>query len=115
MLESKCTATNRLRREGRWEEASLWRDQKRHELRAEGQNRTESNEAAWQAMIDQFPPLPPSECQPSGGDPAIQLLDIDPNSYDGKSGCAGDIAWAYTNLWVKSAEPNQAPARGLGA
>ena len=35
-----------------------------------------------------------------------------PNSYDGQSGCAGDIAWTYQNLWVKSAEPNQAPSSG---
>ena len=46
MLESKCIATDRLRREGRWEEASLWRDQKRGQLRAEGQTRTEANEAS---------------------------------------------------------------------
>ena len=110
MLESKSVATDRLRREGRWEEASLWRDQKRGQLRAEGQARTESNEAAWQAMIDQFPPLPPSESR--GGGHAVELLDIDPDSYDGQSGCAGDIGWVYQHLSVKSAAPDQAPSAG---
>jgi hypothetical protein len=112
MLESKSVATDRLRKEGRWEEASLWRDQKRGELRAEGQTRTESNEAAWQAMIEQFPPLPSSEVQSPGGGHAVELLDIDPDSYDGQSGCAGDMAWVYQNLSVKSAAPHQAPSSG---
>jgi hypothetical protein len=60
MTESKIVATERLRKEGRWDEASLWRDKKRKQLRADGQARAESNEAAWDAMIKQFPPLPPS-------------------------------------------------------
>jgi hypothetical protein len=113
VLESKCIATDRLRREGRWAEASLWRDQKRTQLRAEGKTRTEANEAAWQAMIEEFPPLPPSELPV--GDHAVELLDIDPDSYDGQSGCAGDIGWVYTNLSVKSAAPNQAPSAGAWA
>ena len=115
MLESKCVATDRLRREGRWEEASLWRDQKRGELRAEGQTKAKSNEQAWDAMIDKFPPLPPSEVQSRGGGHAVELLDIDPDAYDGQSGCAGDIAWVYQNLSVKSATPHQAPSSGAWA
>jgi hypothetical protein len=62
MTESKIVATDRLRKEGRWEEASLWRDEKRKQLRTDGKhNRAESNAAAWDAMIEQFPPLPPSK------------------------------------------------------
>jgi hypothetical protein len=62
MTESKIGATDRLRKEGRWEEASLWRDEKRKQLRADGKhNRAESNAAAWDAMIEQFRPLPPSK------------------------------------------------------
>ena len=61
MTESKIVATDRLRKDGRWAEASIWRDQKRKQLRAEGQTRAESNEAAWDAMRKQFPPLPPSK------------------------------------------------------
>ncbi|MDP6557319.1 MAG: hypothetical protein QGG71_21810 [Pirellulaceae bacterium] len=44
MMESKITTTERLRREGRWEDASLWRDQERQRLRSEGLSRKESNE-----------------------------------------------------------------------
>jgi hypothetical protein len=62
MTESKIVATDRLRKEGRWEEASLWKDEKRKQLRTDGKhNRAESNAAAWDAMIEQFPPLPPSK------------------------------------------------------
>jgi hypothetical protein len=62
MTESKIVATDRLRKEGRWEAASLWRDEKRKQLRADGKhNRAESNAAAWDAMIMQFPLLPPSK------------------------------------------------------
>jgi hypothetical protein len=113
MLESKCIATDRLRREGRWEEASLWRDQNRVQLRAEGKTKTEANEAAWQAMIEQFPPLPQSELPV--GDHAVELLDIDPNSYDGQSSCTDDVIWAYHNLAIKSADPSQAPSAGAWA
>jgi hypothetical protein len=62
MTESKIVATDRLRKEGRWEAASLWRDEKRKQLRADGKhNRAESNAAAWAAMIEEFRPLPPSK------------------------------------------------------
>ena len=39
----------RLQEEGRWEEASLFRDQERSRLRAAGMKRSESGEAAWKA------------------------------------------------------------------
>ncbi len=42
MIESKIVVTDRLRHEGRWEEASLWRDEKRKQLRTDGQTRVES-------------------------------------------------------------------------
>jgi hypothetical protein len=46
MTESKIVATDRLRKEGRWEEASLWRDNKRKQLRAEGKSKTDANDAS---------------------------------------------------------------------
>ena len=96
LIESKSVAMDRLRKEGRWEEASLWRDQKRKELREEGQTRAEANEAAWQAMSEQFPPLQESGDQPA--DPSIQLLDINPEDYDGHPDMSRDILWVYENL-----------------
>jgi hypothetical protein len=47
--------TDRLRREGRWEEASIFRDQKRREFRAAGMKRSEAREAAWEVCAAAFP------------------------------------------------------------
>lgn len=58
MKESRIEATPRLQREGRWAEASLFRDQVRSRLRAEGKTRAEANDAAWEAMTEAYPPLP---------------------------------------------------------
>lgn len=56
-MQSKIEATDRLRREGRWAEASLKRDEFRRQYRLEGAKRDDANERAWQAMCDAFPPL----------------------------------------------------------
>ena len=60
-IESKIELTDRLRREGRDEEASPYRNQVREQLRAEGKTRKEAMEGAWEATRVAFPPLPPSE------------------------------------------------------
>jgi hypothetical protein len=57
MNESKITLTDRLRREGRWDEACIFRDQKRREFRAAGMSKVEAREAAWEACAAAFPPL----------------------------------------------------------
>ena len=73
MTESKIDATDRLRKDGRWAEASIWRDQKRMQLRADGKhNRAESNEAAWNAMIEQFPPCKKTSPTPIERDPVFK-------------------------------------------
>ena len=58
MLESKIHATERLRREGRWAEASAYRDDVRKRLRSEGKAKSEANELAWEEMISKYTPLP---------------------------------------------------------
>jgi hypothetical protein len=58
MSESKIVATDRLRREGRWPEASIFRDNERQRLRAAGIPRKQANEQAWEAMTAAYPPLP---------------------------------------------------------
>jgi len=64
MTESKIELTERLRREGRWAEASKFKDTALKEFRAKGMKRTEAAEAAWGAMATAFPPLPPIEPPP---------------------------------------------------
>jgi len=61
MNESKIVATERLRREGRWEEASRFKDAAIREFRSKGIKKAEAAEAAWKAMLEKYPPLPPVE------------------------------------------------------
>jgi hypothetical protein len=57
MNESKIGLTERLRREGRWAEASRFKDQTVKTLRGEGMKRAEAGEAAWRRMAEAYPPL----------------------------------------------------------
>jgi hypothetical protein len=64
MQESKIEATERLRREGLWGEASKFKDAVIKQLRAEGKKRGEAAEEAWVKMAEKFPPLPPAPLEP---------------------------------------------------
>ncbi|MEQ1825773.1 MAG: hypothetical protein ABL921_07490 [Pirellula sp.] len=57
MNESKIVLTERLRREGRWAEASKFKDTVLAECREKGFKRDEASEAAWGAMEQAFPPI----------------------------------------------------------
>ncbi len=61
MSESKVELVDRLRREGRWSEASQFKDQVLRGLREEGMKRNEAGDEAWRQMAEQFPPLPEEE------------------------------------------------------
>lgn len=61
MDESKIGLTERLRREGRWAEASKFKDETVKKLRADGMKRAEAGEQAWQKMAEVYPRLPPPE------------------------------------------------------
>lgn len=67
MRESKIELTERLRREGRWAEASKRKDEMVKLLRAEGMKRTEATEEAWRRLAVEYPPLP-STLEPEPGD-----------------------------------------------
>jgi hypothetical protein len=114
MAESKITATDRLRKEGRWEEASLWRDEKRKQLRAEGLTKTEANEQSWVAMIEQYSPLETTVDEPSKDSlsDVVELLEFDPEDYDSPTDISGDIGWTYANLARKGVEAKDAPGSG---
>lgn len=57
-METRIEATERLRREGRWPEATAHRERLRLELRAAGKPRQEANDEAWNRVIEEYPPLP---------------------------------------------------------
>ncbi len=56
MNESKAELTDRLRREGRWSEASKFKDTALADFRAKGMKRDEAGDAAWEAMAEAYPP-----------------------------------------------------------
>ena len=48
--ESNVECTDRLRRQGKWEEASRYKDEVKQCLREEGKTKREANDLAWTAM-----------------------------------------------------------------
>jgi hypothetical protein len=53
--ETKIAATNRLQRNGRWEQASKYRGEQRKKFRSEGLTKKAANEKAWEAMMLKYP------------------------------------------------------------
>lgn len=113
MKESRIDATDRLRREGRWGEASLRRDEARKQLRSEGKNRREANDEAWEAMLEQFPPLPAPTAALTN---ALDLADADVAILDRLAAVEPDIArdaaWVYSHLEHPRVQIESAPSLG---
>ena len=57
MNESKIQLTHRLEREGRWPEASKFKDDQIASHRSEGESRKDAQLAAWEEMELRFPPI----------------------------------------------------------
>jgi len=116
--ESRAAATNRLYREGRWEEASTYRDSVRRELRSQKVPRAEANDQAWAAMIEKFPPLavPVQEhvavADPSIEDEAIDFAALLERTKGIPPDLDRDALWAYEQLDVITATPDAAPSLG---
>ena len=66
-MESKIALTERLRREGRWAEASKLKDEAIKEAKKAGMKSDEAKDAGWDAMEKAYPPLP-STAEPEHGD-----------------------------------------------
>ena len=62
--EAKIVATHRLRKENRWEAATLFRDEQRERLRADGMKRREAREESWRLMLEKFSALRPIQLRP---------------------------------------------------
>jgi len=78
MGESKIELTERLRAEGRWAEASDFKETARGDFRAKGMKRAEAAEAAWEAMAEAYPPLPVAESPANPGVPEAVATDASP-------------------------------------
>ncbi len=108
--ESMIAVTDRLRREGRWEEAQRYRDQVRKALLVEGKKRAEAREASWEAMIEEYPPLPDA---PEAG--AAVLPEGEAPAEWANAGApelTGDFLRVYANLGNSAVKPSDAPGPG---
>lgn len=109
MNESKIGLTHRLQQEGRWEEASRFKDEAIRRLRAEGLKRSEAQEAAWEAVSHEYPPVSAEVVDRTMRSSWDQLEDVaasEPQSF------IEDAIWVYERLEVKDVGPSDAPSRG---
>ena len=109
MNESKIDLTHRLQREDKWKEASLFKDETIKRLRSDGKTRSEAQEAAWEAMEEQFPPCSTKE------DPSTEVAFL--GQFDGVAASTPesyfrDATWAYDRLAISDMEPSDAPSPG---
>jgi hypothetical protein len=113
MTESRIEATDRLRREGRWAAASKFRDDKRREFRAAGQKRAAANDAAWEAMLAEYPPPAPASPTPTDYSETIAAILTIKRDPDDESTELDDVFWVYDRLGSDDIAPADFP--GLGA
>ncbi len=105
--ESKVVATNRLKAEGRWADASLYRDERRVYWRSVDR-RADAAEWSWREMVAEFPPLPKteSEAKPKATAPGptrdpdpLDITDADPalirRLMDVEIDWDRDVMWCY--------------------
>ncbi len=112
MTESKINLTHRLEREGRWDEASRFKDEHIAKLRAEGKNRKEAQQAAWEALEQQFPPL---EAEPAGSEEGAYPADLIETGALASNDFHDDARWVYHNIAVADVKPEDAPTPGAWA
>lgn len=109
MKESKSQLTNRLRREGSWEEASLFKDGEIRRLRSEGMKRAEAQAAAWEAMEERFPPQDVPMDSGEDGASWEEFAAVAPSTPDS---FVRDGLWVYERIAVKGVKPSDAPSPG---
>jgi hypothetical protein len=116
VMENRLQATERLRREGRWEEASAFKEVQRQALRAQGTPRSKANDQAWVNTIEKFSPSPLAEgsldsADPQGFDEAeIERLML--RADGAATDLTRDVEWAYANAENKAVRPGDAPSPG---
>lgn len=116
--ESRIVATERLRAEGRWDEASAYRDEVRRSLKAEKKSRAEANDDAWEAMLSKYPPLPAPDPPPriAAVEQDVQYAaDIDAlleRIGETAPDMVRDTIWVYESLENARTMPTDAPSLG---
>ncbi|MDZ4659756.1 MAG: hypothetical protein SH868_19455 [Bythopirellula sp.] len=110
MAESKSTATDRLRREGRWNEASMFKDETIANHRRAGMGRQDAQAAGWAAMLEKFPPSGEHETAES----YFLADDLALSTGENGSDFVNSAFWVFDNL-ARRVSPNQAPSSGAWA
>ena len=112
MNESKIDLTDRLRRESRWPEAAQFKDSHARKLRDGGMKRGEANQAAWEAVEFQFPPIEipePEVEEPASDFTPEQIAGLPPGSL---KDFASDADWVYSHLEAADTNIEDAPSAG---
>jgi len=128
MNESKIELTERLRREGRWAESSLFKDQELKKLRSSGMTKAEAGDEAWSRMAEKFPPLvntggeapaaatakPSPLQQPTAPEHGIDVDALLNRIGDDRqpADLVKDTLWVYGALENRRAKPDDAPSLG---
>lgn len=122
--ESKLIMWRRLKKEGRWEEASAFRDEVIRELHKAGIHGYRAKDIAWDEMRRVFPPLKAKEQEgvaeeAAAEDPVeAELSDEEADAMEemlenlAPTDLVGDIRWVYGQIENKRARPEQAPSAG---
>ena len=114
MNQSKLELTKRLEREGRWEEASQWKDSRIKYHRSKGNKRPEAQALAWEEMEAKYPPVEvPEEVLSAPGFSPEVLASLPPGSF---RTFMEDAEWVYANLesgCINVAEPPSTGAVAL--
>lgn len=116
MNESKIGITERLRAEGRWDEASTFKDETLRTLRGEGMTKAEAREGAWRRMAEKYPPL--EDTGEGAGVFPIEETAIDElvdRIGDEQPDLVRDTLWAYEHLADRRTKPADAPSAGAWA
>jgi hypothetical protein len=120
--ESKIELTERLRREGRWSEASLFKDAELRKLRSDGMVKTDASDEAWRRMAAKYPLLEARSMPTTTAPPALPSLGTESNNlddtlfdFDGDSlppDVIRDVNWVYANIANRQTKPEDAPGPG---
>lgn len=117
MAESKLVLSKRLQREGRYNEAFLYKDLMLKELRAKKVFGEKAKEESWRLMAKKYPPKPelepkkpvkekPVEKKFEPLEVADDLPDSTPDTF------LQDATWVYNNLRRRGASLQNAPTSG---
>ena len=110
MQENELKEYQRLRAEGRWPQASEFREAERQRLRSAGRSKQQACDESWAAMLVKFPPL--EDGQPANEPPPPS---VDPNSLPDVI-FAEDANYKQAVRWALRAiglDPDKIPARQI--